>query len=257
MHPEGTSGDLDAIYFSVHKFLGGPGTPGVLIFNSKLYKNQVPDQPGGGTTLYTNPWKEREYITGIEEREDGGTPPILQGIKAGMCIRLKEEMGMKRMLEREKEMLRKLFDRFERIDGIHILGANRQRLGIIAFTVRGAHHNLVVKILNDRFGIQTRGGCNCAGPYGHVLLGIDKARSYEILKALRAGKMDAKPGWVRLSIHPTMTGAELDYIMDAVETAVGRYHEWGKDYVYDPVLDEYVLWKPATAEKPHLMVRKS
>ena len=212
--------DLDAIYFSFHKFLGGPGTPGVLIFNSKLYKNRVPDQPGGGTLLYSNPWKVHEYISDIELREDGGTPPILQGIKAAMCIGLKEEMGVEKILQREEEMLELIFERMEKIVGIEILGPRRRRLGIVSFTVKNAHYDLIVKMLNDRFGVQTRGGCSCAGTYGHMLLGIDEGESLDILRSLRAGEMWRKPGWVRLSIHPTMTDAEIDYIMDAVEATL-------------------------------------
>jgi len=248
MHPQCGSADLDAIYFSFHKFLGGPGTPGVLIFNSKLYNNRIPDQPGGGTIMYSNPWKIHEYFTDIGIREDGGTPPILQGIKAAMCIRLKEEMGVERMLEREREMLCRLFDRFEKITGVEILGANRRRLGVISFMAKNAHYNLIVKILNDRFGIQARGGCSCAGTYGHVLLGIDETRSNEILNSLRAGDMWCKPGWVRLSIHPTMTDAEIDYIMDAVESTVDQYGEWGKDYAYDPGCNEYIFRKPGKSD---------
>lgn len=224
MHPQGETSDLDAIYFSFHKFLGGPGTPGVLIFNSRLYKNRIPDQPGGGTMLYSNPWKVHEYITDIEQREDGGTPPILQGIKAAMCIRLKEGMGVEKMRQREEELLRRLFGRLEKIPGVNILGANRQRLGVISFTVENVHYDSIVKILNDRFGIQARGGCSCAGTYGHVLLHIDEARSHGILNSLRAGDLGSKPGWVRLSIHPTMTDAEIDYITDAVEATVEQTH---------------------------------
>jgi selenocysteine lyase/cysteine desulfurase len=223
MHPEQPLADLDAIYFSFHKFLGGPGTPGVLIFNSKLYNNRIPDQPGGGTMLYSNPWKVHEYITDIEQREDGGTPPILQGIKAAMCIRLKEEMGVEKTLKREEEMLQRLFGRLEKIAGLELLGAARKRLGIVSFTIKNMHYDLIVKTLNDRFGIQTRGGCNCAGTYGHVLLNINKVRSNEVLAALRAGEMDCKPGWVRLSLHPTMTDAEIDYIADAIENTVERF----------------------------------
>ena len=243
MHPGSGTADLDAIYFSFHKFLGGPGTPGILIFNSKLYRNSIPDQPGGGTMMYSNPWKMHEYVSDIELREDGGTPPILQGIKAGMCVRLKDDMGVARMLEREQEMVCHLFDRLEKITGVEILGTTRKRLGVISFTVKNAHYNLVVQILNDRFGIQARGGCSCAGTYGHVLLGIDKTRSYKILNALRAGDMWCKPGWVRLSIHPTMTDAEIDYIMDAVENTVDQYGEWEKDYTYDPACNEYTFRK--------------
>jgi selenocysteine lyase/cysteine desulfurase len=138
-------------------------------------------------------------------------------------------------------MLRHFLDRFEKITGVGILGANRRQLGVISFTVKNAHYNLIVKILNDRFGIQARGGCSCAGTYGHILLRIDEARSYEILNSLRAGEMWCKPGWVRLSIHPTMTDAEIDYIIDAVESTVEQYGEWAKDYAYDPACNEYIF----------------
>ncbi len=232
MHPEHAAADLDAIYFSFHKFLGGPGTPGVLIFNRQLYKNIVPDHPGGGAMLYSNPWKTHEYITDIESREDGGTPPILQAIKAAMCIQLKERMGMEKMLAREKELLKQIFKRFERITEAEILGINKDRLGVISFIVKNAHYDRIVKILNDRFGVQARGGCSCAGTYGHILLNIDKARSYEILNALKEGNHERKPGWVRLSIHPTMTDAEIAYMMDAIESTVENYREWEKDYFY-------------------------
>jgi selenocysteine lyase/cysteine desulfurase len=240
MHPAQHGRHLDAIYFSPHKFLGGPGTPGVLIFNKKMYKNIIPDQPGGGTVVYSNPWKVHEYVTNIEQREDGGTPPFLQGIKAAMCIRLKEEMGVENILQREEEMLQLIFDRFSKMKNIEILeGHIKKRLGVIAFIVKGAHHNLIVKMLNDRFGIQTRGGCSCAGTYGHILLHVDKIRSYEILHSIRSGDLSCKPGWIRLSVHPTMTSAEIDFIMDAIELTVCHFKEWAKDYTYDAECNEY------------------
>jgi len=212
---------LDAIYFSMHKFLGGPGTPGVLVFNRKLYDRPVPDQPGGGTISYSNPWGGREYVEEIAAREDGGTPPILQGIKAGLCIRLKEEMGVQRILERESQLVERLMERLSHLVGIRILAAeHRKRLGVISFVVSAMHYDTVVKALNDRFGIQARGGCSCAGTYGHFLLGVDQAWSEAIRKAVLAGDLRSKPGWVRLSLHPTMTDKEIDYIADAVE-AVG------------------------------------
>nr|MDQ6889680.1 aminotransferase class V-fold PLP-dependent enzyme [Bacteroidota bacterium] len=212
----------------------------VLIFNKKLYKNNIPDQPGGGTVVYSNPWKIHEYIADIEQREDGGTSPFLQGIKAAMCIRLKEEMGVDNILKREEEMLQIIFNRFSKIKNVEIPeGHIRKRLSVIAFTVKGAHYNLIVKILNDRFGIQTRGGCSCAGTYGHVLLNVDQARSYEILHSIRLGNLLCKPGWVRLSVHPTMSNAEIDFIMDAIESTAFHFHAWMKDYRYDAERNEY------------------
>jgi selenocysteine lyase/cysteine desulfurase len=240
MHPGKDHADLDAIYFSFHKFLGGPGTPGTLIFNKKLYSNLIPDQPGGGTVLYSNPWKVHAYTEDIEQREDGGTPPFLQGIKAAMCVRLKEEMGVSRILEREGEILKIIFSRLSSIKNISILeGHSTNRLGVISFLVIGAHYNLIVKLLNDRFGIQARGGCSCAGPYGHLLLNIDRTRSSEMLQSIRSGDLSGKPGWVRLSVHPTMTNAEIEFIMDAVEAVAYHFRELGKDYTYDPLTNEY------------------
>ena len=216
MHARGA--DLDGIYFSGHKFLGGPGTPGVLIFKRKLCVSGVPDQPGGGTLLYSNPWGGREYVDETEAREDSGTPPILQGIKAGLCIRLKEEMGVGPMREREAEMVGRLMGRLTSTTGVEVLAADqRARLGVISFIVEGMHYDSVVRLLSDRFGIQARGGCSCAGTYGHHLLRIDRVRSEAIREALLRGEMESKPGWVRLSLHPTMTDDEIDYIADAVE----------------------------------------
>jgi len=242
MHPPEDDACLDAIFFSMHKFLGGPGTPGVLIFNQKLYNNAVPDQPGGGTILYSNPWGARKYVTDIASREDGGTPPVLQGIKAAMCIRLKEEMGVNNILQREEELLEVAFGRFANMSNVVVLQGNiRKRLGIISFIVKGAHYNLIVKLLNDRYGIQMRGGCSCAGTYGHHLLHVDRARSYKIWDAIQAGDLSAKPGWIRLSIHPTMTDQELEFVMDAIESTAANFRGWMRDYQFDRSANEYTF----------------
>ncbi len=242
MHPAEADGCLDAVYFSMHKFLGGPGTPGVLVFNRKIYHNAIPDQPGGGTVVYTNPWKEREYVSDIELREDGGTPPVLQAIKAAMCIRLKEDMGIGNIILREEQLLTIVFNRLSQIANVTILqGTQRKRLGIISFIIDGAHYNLVVRLLNDRFGIQARGGCSCAGTYGHYLLNVDQTRSHKIRAAIRAGDLSSKPGWVRVSMHPIMTDAEVEYIMDAIEATASMFNDWESDYRYDAGRNEYVL----------------
>jgi selenocysteine lyase/cysteine desulfurase len=240
MHPSELGADLDAIYFSPHKFLGGPGSSGVLIFNKKIYKNIIPDQPGGGTVVYTNPWKVHEYIADIEHREDGGTPPFLQGIKVAMSVKLKEAMGVENIQKREEELLEIIFKRFSAINNIELLeGNNKKRLGVISFIVKGAHYNLIVKILNDRFGIQTRGGCACAGTYGHLLLHVNELESYELLDMIHTGDLSCKPGWIRLSIHPTMTNNEVQFIMDAIEDTASNFRDYQTDYEYDSETNEY------------------
>lgn len=240
MHPPMEGGHLDAIYFSPHKFLGGQGTAGVLIFHKAIYHNIIPDQPGGGTVTYTNPWKYHEYITDIEHREDGGTPPFLQGIKAALAVKLKEEMGIEHMLNREEEILKIIFEKLPKVPGIEIMeGQNEKRIGVISFIIKGAHFNLVVKLLNDRFGIQTRGGCACAGTYGHILLHVNELHSNEILDEMHKGDLSCKPGWIRMSVHPVMTDEEINFMLDAIEQVALHYADWKKDYVYEPDTNEY------------------
>jgi selenocysteine lyase/cysteine desulfurase len=240
MHPEDPEEKLDAIFFSPHKFLGGPGTSGVLIFDSKLYKNKVPDMPGGGTVDWTNPWGKHKFVSNIELREDGGTPAFLQTIKAALCIKLKEEMGVDNIRKREEELVKIALDGLHKIPKVHILAQNEyHRLGAISFYVEDIHYNLIVKLLNDRYGIQVRGGCSCAGTYGHYLLHVDPTRSKMITDKIDQGDLSDKPGWVRMSIHPTMTGNELTLIIKAVEEIVNNISEWEKDYKYDKHKNEF------------------
>jgi len=249
MHPDQTR-YLDAIFFSPHKFLGGPGTQGVLIFNEKLYKNIVPDNPGGGTVTYTNPWGEHDYVKDIEAREDGGTPGFLQTIKTALAIQLKEEMGVENILAREHEINEIVFSKLKKIPNLELLAKKHEdRLGIFSFYIEDVHFNLVVKLLNDRFGIQTRGGCSCAGTYGHFLLHIDNKTSHEIEMQIKEGKLLERPGWVRMSIHPTLTNKEIEYVCDSIKAVAENHQEWGKDYQYVSKINDYVHISNSTIAK--------
>lgn len=240
MHPSDSMEQLDAIFFSPHKFLGGPGSAGVLIFNRELYRNDIPDTPGGGTVKWTNRWGGYRYISDIEVKEDGGTPGFLQGIKAALAVRLKEKMTAEKIRLREHELSKIVFGRLNKINGLHILAENiTERLGIFSFYMDNIHHNLVTRILNDRFGIQTRGGCSCAGTYGHFLLKVDFGMSKEITDRIDAGDLSLKPGWIRLSLHPTMTNAELEYILDSIRQVSEKAGEWKNDYIYDNHTNEF------------------
>ena len=240
MHPEDPLEKLDAIFFSPHKFLGGPGTSGVLVFDSRIYTNKVPDHPGGGTVLWTNPWGEHKYFDDIEMREDGGTPGILQSIRTALCLNLKSKMGINNILKREKEQLSLLFSHLEKFPEVHILAGNiKDRIGIVSFYIETIHYNLIVRLLNDRYGIQVRGGCSCAGTYGHYLLNIDKTTSKQITEKITHGDMSTKPGWVRFSIHPIMTDEEILTFTQAIREIIENIDEWKKDYVYDPASNDY------------------
>jgi selenocysteine lyase/cysteine desulfurase len=240
MHPAEKMEQLDAIFFSPHKFLGGPGSAGVLIFNKELYKNEIPDSPGGGTVKWTNRWGGYSYISDIEVKEDGGTPGFLQGIKAALAVRVKEQMGTEKIHLREKELTDIAFSKLSAINGLHILAANiRNRLGVFSFYIDNIHHNLVTRLLNDRFGIQVRGGCSCAGTYGHFLLDVGFKQSKEITDKIDAGDLSMKPGWIRLSLHPTMTNDELLFIADAIEQTVRNAKKWSIDYTYEMQTNEF------------------
>lgn len=240
MHPADPAAKLDAIYFSPHKCLGGPGTSGVLVFDRTLHSNSVPDHPGGGTVDWTNPWGEHRYVSNLEAREDGGTPGFLQAIRVALCLQLKEQMQPVLMQRREQQLLERLFHGLDGIAGLHILATeHRQRLGIVSLYLDNLHYNLVVRLLSDRFGIQVRGGCSCAGTYGHYLLQVDRQRSHAITDRVDQGDLSSKPGWVRLSLHPTMTDQDVDYVTDALRQ-VARYGEqWQAEYQYDAQTNEF------------------
>lgn len=241
MHPEAEGEYLDAIFFSPHKFLGGPGSSGVLIFNKKLYKNMIPDNPGGGTVSYTNPWGEHDYFDDVETREDGGTPAFLQTIRIALSIQLKDQMNTKKIKRREDELNQKLFETLESIPNVKILAPNhKNRLSIFSFYVENVHFNLVVKLLNDRYGIQTRGGCSCAGTYGHFLLNVDQETSNRIKDQILEGCSTEKPGWIRLSLHPTIKNEEVDFICNSLKELCANIDNWSSDYEYDPIKNDYV-----------------
>ncbi len=247
MHPQKAAQRLDAVFFSPHKFLGGPGSSGVMLLNKELYRSRVPDHPGGGTVLWTNPWGEQRYYDDIEVREDGGTPGFLQAIRAALAIQLKEDMGIAAMLAREEELKERLLKKLDGHPGVHLLErAQMDRLGIISFYSLQRHHNLIVRLLNDRFGIQTRGGCSCAGTYGHILLDVRREQSQHITEKIDQGDLSDKPGWVRISLHPVLSEEEVDSIAAAVHEVLDNYDRWQEEYIFDPRTAEFHhrSWKP-------------
>ncbi len=234
MHTDDPAESADAAFFSPHKFLGGPGSAGILAFNRALYRNRVPDQPGGGTVRWTNRWNEYEYLDDVELREDGGTPAFLQTIRAALACGVKESMGIAEARESEDLLVGRALDGLAAIPKVVVLaGDQRDRIGAISFYIEGLHYNLVVRLLSDRFGVQVRGGCSCAGTYGHYLLHVDRETSHEITGQIHAGDLSHKPGWVRLSIHPMMTFAEVDFILSAIADIARHGKDWEDDYDFD------------------------
>ncbi len=240
MHPKDPDERLDAIYFSPHKFLGGPGTCGVLVFNKDLYNTECPDVPGGGNVKWTNPWGEYGYHDDIETKEDGGTPGFLQVMRTALAIRLKEKMGEENMAKREEELLKLCFNELKKIPGLYLLGYNdEKRIGCVSFGIENIHYNLIVRLLNDRFGIQVRGGWSCASTYSHHLFDLSEGSSKQITEGISKKDLTIKPGWVRLSLHPVTTDKEVLFICDAIRQIVENINDWKTGYTYNSKNNEF------------------
>ncbi len=233
----------DAIFISPHKFIGGPGTPGVLVAKKKLFTNKVPSVPGGGTVAYVNPTDHR-YLADIEHREEGGTPAIIESIRAGLVFQLKEAVGVEAIRAREHDFIQRAIHSWEKNPHMEILG-NRDawRLSIVSFVVRHGdryvHHNFVASLLNDLFGIQARAGCSCAGPYGHRLLGIDLDTSREFEREIVRGCEGIKPGWVRVNFNYFLSDAVFDFILKAVHLVANEGWKLLPHYGFD---ERTALW---------------
>ncbi len=239
---DGPTADLahkDAIFLSPHKFIGGPGTPGVLVAKRALFTNTVPTVPGGGTVAYVNPLEHR-YLKDPELREEGGTPAIIESVRAGLVFQLKEAVGVETIRAREEAFIHRAILEWNKNEKIHLLG-NRDawRLSIVSFVVRHEgrylHHNFVATLLNDLFGIQARAGCACAGPYGHRLLGIDLDRSLEFEREIVRGCEGIKPGWVRVNFNYFLSETVFQFILDAVSLVASEGYKLLPQYDFDPV----------------------
>ena len=210
----------DAVFISPHKFIGGPGTPGVLVVRKDLLSNRIPSVPGGGTVTFVNSF-EHHYLADPEHREEGGTPAIIESIRAGLVFQLKEAVGVAQIRSREEDFIRRAIESWRKDPNIRILGnPEADRLSIVSFVIRFGqqllHYNYVVALLNDLFGIQARGGCSCAGPYGHRLLGIDEAQSRQFEHQVELGCAVIKPGWVRVNFNYFISEEEFGFIVNAV-----------------------------------------
>jgi len=219
MHP-GEEERIDALFLSSHKFIGGPEGSGILVAHSALFRSRIPERPGGGTVDYVAAFDRLsvDYVQRIDEREEGGTPAILGDLRAGAAFLVRELVGPARILRHEMEIAARASARLCRHPKIKLLGPkDLPRLAILSFNIEGLHHDLVSALLDHLFGIQNRAGCSCAGPYGHRLLGIDRARSERYRVQIANGYLGIKPGWVRVSLPYYASEEDLDFILSAVE----------------------------------------
>lgn len=250
---------MDAIFLSPHKFIGGPGTPGVLVAKRSLFTNRVPDVPGGGTVAYVNSAGEHDYLAKVMLREEGGTPAIVESIRAGLVFQLKHAVGEDRIRSLEAALVSRAIKAWDACPNVEILGSHdAERLSIVSFLIRYRkegenpqyeylHYNFVVSLLSDLFGIQARGGCSCAGPYGHRLLNIPLDRSREFEHTIcGSGFFGIKPGWVRVNLNYFLDEANLEYVIDAVRLIAAHGASLLPLYTFDP---KSGLWRHRDADK--------
>jgi selenocysteine lyase/cysteine desulfurase len=230
---------FDAIFFSPHKFLGGPGSAGILVFNKKLYRSDLPPTTAGGGTVVFVGFGIHDFAADIEAREKAGTPPILQTLKAALAMEVKERIGVAQIETIESEYTEFFQNRLRLIEGIQPIGKAdpQENLSIMSFNIRHRdrilHPKFVTRLLNDLFGIQSRAGCSCAGPYGHLLLGIDNLTSQRLRSSVQQGCSGLKPGWVRINLHFTLTRQDLQYLLDAIAFTARAGHLFLPLYRFD------------------------
>lgn len=244
----------DAIFLSPHKFIGGPGTPGLLVVKRQVLGNRVPTVPGGGTVAFVTT-KGHRYEASPIDREEAGTPAIIESIRAGLVFQLKEAVGWETIRSKEHALIRRAIDRWSKHPNIRILGStDAWRLSIVSFMIRCddqyLHHHFVVALLNDLFGIQSRGGWSCAGPYGHRLLGIDVTRSEALEREIVRGLKGVKPGWVRVNFNYFISDVVFDYILDAVELIAEHGWKLLPQYTFSP---QKGTWRHKRASKDSVL----
>uniref|UniRef100_J3NBZ8 Aminotransferase class V domain-containing protein n=1 Tax=Oryza brachyantha TaxID=4533 RepID=J3NBZ8_ORYBR len=267
----------DAVFLSPHKFVGGPGTPGILLMNKSLYRlnSQPPSTCGGGTVAYVNGFNEEDtlYYDDIEEREDAGTPPIVQKIRASLAFWVKEYIGYDTMELHERVYSEMAMKRLVGNPNVRVLGnTSVDRLPIFSFLIYPPvedslflrvepgsysslgnktykrlplHGRFVTKLLNDLFGIQARGGCACAGPYGHILLDVDNELSLRIRSAILEGYSGLKPGWTRLSFAYYLSKEEFKFILSAIEFIAAYGHRFLPLYKFDWITGNWTFREQA------------
>lgn len=230
---------LDAVFLSPHKFVGGPGTPGILVAKQHLFQNKVPAVVGGGTVMYVTP-EDHVYVRDVERKEEGGTPAIIESIRAGLVFSLQQQVGTDQIQSRESALCQQAMQRLNNHCNIEVLGgAQCERLPIFSLRFRHQgkelHYGFVVSLLNDLFGIQVRGGCSCAGPYAHALLDMDMHYSKKIEAAVSDGVAVLRPGWVRLNFNYFISDEEFAYLLGALELIAEFGWRMLPEYQYDTV----------------------
>ncbi|MBU1312824.1 MAG: aminotransferase class V-fold PLP-dependent enzyme [Alphaproteobacteria bacterium] len=248
----GAVAQIDAIVVSPHKFIGGPGASGILIVRREGLATSKPSWPGGGTVKFVSP-QTHDYSDNLEAREEAGTPNVLGDIRAAAAFVVKHAIGLEEMESRNRALTLQAFSAWKDVPQMEILGLpGANRLPIFSFRIRNGkggyvHQQLVTRMLSDRFGIQARGGCACAGPYVHRLLSIDAQQSEQMRQAILAGDEIEKPGFTRLNFSVLLSDEKVKFIIDSVAQLAADAPRFGAEYGFDPA--QAIFFPRATAEE--------
>jgi selenocysteine lyase/cysteine desulfurase len=243
----GTDADIDAIVVSPHKFIGGPGASGVLVLRREAVVKDTPTLPGGGTVSFVSPWSH-DYSSDVIAREEAGTPNVVGDLRAALCFMIKTAIGPDYMASRLEELRLRACTGWAGTPGLTLLGQDTvcHRIPIFSFLIKdpsgkSVHQQLVTRMLSDLYGIQARGGCACAGPYGHQLLGIDQSQSEQFRKAISEGHEIYKPGWTRLGFSVLMSNEKADKIIQAVDAVARDPYPETAHYTVDETTARFAL----------------
>ncbi len=247
--------EKDAVFLSPHKFLGGPGASGLLIIRNSIIKNQRPTWPGGGSVSYVSPWGH-DYLKSVSEREEAGTPNIVGDIRAALVFMVKSAVGQDYIDARVRQLVDQALTVWNKNPAINVLAGNRfNRLPVFSFVFSDVdgkpyHHQLATLLLSDLTGIQARGGCACAGPYGHRLLGVERVQSEHIRSEISDGREIEKPGWVRLNLSYLFSEQKVDYIIDEINKFPQNLEKYSRGYLGDMSTAKFSLCKQTAAGSP-------
>lgn len=152
--------DCDFYVFTGHKVYGPTGI-GVL-YGKKAWLERLPPYQGGGEMIRTVTEDSITY-NDPPHRFEAGTPAIVEAVGLGAALEFMMGVGRDRIAAHEAALTAYAQDRLSAMNSVRIIGQARDKGGVIAFEVEGAHAHDIATVI-DRQGVAVRAGTHCAMP---------------------------------------------------------------------------------------------